>query len=121
MASQIQQENPLAVENDEAVIADKFKWSDLYRKEDWWAIWIGFIIIAAGSLSVLTGAFSFKAVKFTTWGNAKVPTLFDAMTGEYFIALAFTYVVLLALFSLGAYFMGHDAWWPICCNEMVDE
>ena len=28
---------------DEAVVAEKFQWSDLYKKEDWWAIWLGFI------------------------------------------------------------------------------
>jgi len=109
MTSQVQNENPLAVENDEDVVADKFMWSDLYTKEDWWAIWIGFIIIIAGSLSVITGAFEFKAVKFTTWGNEAVPSLFDAMTSEYFVSLAFTYVVLMVLFTVGAHFMGHDA------------
>lgn len=26
---------------------DRFAWSDLYRKEDWWAIWLGFLLLAA--------------------------------------------------------------------------
>ncbi len=109
MTSQVQNENPMAVENDEDVVADKFKISDLWKKEDWWAIWIGFAVILAGSLSVITGSFTFKAVKFTTWGNAEVPTLFNAFTPDYMISLAFTYVVLMVLFTVGAVGMGHNA------------
>ena len=93
---------------DDKVVAEKFQWSDLYKKEDWWAIWLGCAIIFAGIISVTTGAFNFKAVKFPTWGNADVPNMFAAMSGEYFASLAFTFIVLLVLFSIGAYFMGHN-------------
>ena len=40
---------------------------DLFKKEDWLAVWIGFIIIAIGAVSVLTGWFDFSAAKFKTW------------------------------------------------------
>lgn len=95
-------------QQDDRVVADKFAWSDLIKKEDWWAIWLGFIIIACGIVSVTTGAFSFKAVKFPTWGTAEAPTIFSGLNGEYFMSLAFTFIVLLALFSLGSFFMGRD-------------
>lgn len=95
-------------QQDDRVVADKFAWSDLIKKEDWWAIWLGFIIIACGVVSVTTGAFTFKAVKFPTWGNADNPTLFSGLNGEYFMSLAFTFIVLLALFSLGMFFMGKN-------------
>ena len=65
-------------QSSEKVVADKFQWSDLYKKEDWWAIWLGFIIILAGIISVTTGAFSFKAVKFPTWGTAEAPSIYTA-------------------------------------------
>lgn len=42
--------------------------SDLWRKEDWQAIWVGFIIIAIAIVGVLTKAFDFSALKFSTWG-----------------------------------------------------
>ena len=32
------------------VKVDKFKWSDLWKKEDWLAVWIGFIIIAIAAI-----------------------------------------------------------------------
>ena len=41
--------------------------SKLWKTEDWLAVWIGFIIISAGIVSVLTGAFDFSAAKFSTW------------------------------------------------------
>ena len=41
--------------------------SDLWKKEDWLAVWIGFAVIAIGCIAVLTGAFDFAAAKFSTW------------------------------------------------------
>lgn len=94
--------------DDDCVVAEKFQWSDLYKKEDWWAIWLGFFVIFCGIISVTTGAFKFKAVKFTTWANEACPTFLDAITGEYLIQLAITFVFLAVLFSVGAFFMGQD-------------
>ncbi len=93
---------------EDKVVADKFAWSDLYKKEDWWAIWLGFIIIAAGIISVTTGAFNFKAVKFPTWGTEEAPNILSGLTGSYFVSLLITFVVLLVLFSIGTYFMGKN-------------
>ena len=94
--------------DDECVVAEKFQWSDLYKKEDWWAIWLGFFVIFCGIISVTTGAFKFKAVKFTTWANEACPTFLDALTPDYLVSLAITFVFLAVLFSVGAFFMGMD-------------
>ena len=40
----------------------KGKWSDLWRLEDWWAVWFGFIII----LAAVTGAVD-KVYKIGKW------------------------------------------------------
>jgi len=95
-------------QTDDKVVADKFMWSDLIRKEDWWAIWLGFIIIACGIISVTTEAFTFKAVKFPTWGTEEAPSIISGLNGTYFMNLLITFVVLLALFSIGSYFMKRD-------------
>ena len=50
-------------------LTKKTSWSDLWKKEDWLACWIGFIIIAIGCVAVLTGAFDFSALKFSTWSR----------------------------------------------------
>ena len=41
--------------------------SSLWKKEDWLAVWIGFIVIAVACIAVLTGSFDFSAAKFGTW------------------------------------------------------
>ena len=42
--------------------------SNLWKKEDWLAVWIGFIIIAIACVAVLTGwSDYFSAMKFSTW------------------------------------------------------
>lgn len=98
---------PTPVDND-IVVADKFQWSDLVKKEDWWAIWLGFFVIVCGIISVQTGLFKFKAVKFTTWATEEVPTFINAITGEYLVGLLITFVFLAALFAAGNFFMGKD-------------
>lgn len=77
--------------------------SDLLVKEDWQAIWIGFIIIAIATVAVLTKAFDFSAVKFSTWGlgesGAKAGAL-GAQLGEW----AFWRKTIVTLLTLGVLF-----------------
>lgn len=81
------------------VKTEKFKWSDLIRQEDWQAVWIGFIIIAAGAVGVLTGAFDFSAAKFSTWGQ---DVSFAAIwSGDLVFRLILTAVILGVLFTAG--------------------
>ncbi|MFZ5943849.1 MAG: YeiH family protein [Bacillota bacterium] len=89
------------------VTSSKFKWSDLLKKEDWWAIWLGLIVIILAAISKSTGAFAFKAAKIATWGNAKAPSMMNAFDGQAGL-LVFTLIVLGALFALGLKFMGED-------------
>ena len=48
-------------------LTKKTSWSDLWKKEDWLACWIGAIVILLGCVAVLTGWFDFSALKFSTW------------------------------------------------------
>ncbi|MFZ7103136.1 MAG: YeiH family protein [Peptococcaceae bacterium] len=91
----------------DVVTSSKFKWSDLVKKEDWWSIWIGLIVIIIAALSKSTGAFAFKASKIATWGTEKAPSIFSSVDGQ-LLGLIFTMVVLGALFALGQKFMGED-------------
>ncbi|MAT14713.1 MAG: putative sulfate exporter family transporter [Planctomyces sp.] len=53
MSSQPADSEPTPDANDDIVTsAGTTSWSDLYRKEDWWAIWLGAIILAVGFLAV---------------------------------------------------------------------
>ena len=57
-----------AVASENIVTTETSSLSDLWKKEDWLAVWIGFIIIAIGAVAVLTGAFDFIVVFFCFWG-----------------------------------------------------
>lgn len=88
----------------ELVTTEKFKWSDLYKQEDWLAMWIGFIIIAIGAVSVITGAFDFSALKFATWGNGT--SFFEQLDGAFVAKLIRTFLVLGVLFTAGSALKG---------------
>ncbi|MCD7777660.1 MAG: putative sulfate exporter family transporter, partial [Clostridiales bacterium] len=88
----------------EFVEAEGFKWSDLINKEDWLAIWIGFIIIAIGAFAVITGSFDFSAAKFSTWGNGT--SVLEQLNSEFALKLIRTFVVLAVLFTAGAVLKG---------------
>lgn len=94
----------LAAASADLVTTEKFQWSDLWKKEDWLAVWIGFIIIAAAAVGVLTGAFDFSAAKFATWGNGV--SLFEQFNTALIGRLILTAAVLGVLFSVGVALKG---------------
>jgi len=99
------QENAVATENAEIVTVEKSKLSDLWKKEDWLAIWIGAILIVISAIGVLTGAYDFSAAKFSTWGNGTSP-LEQLADGAFWIKLIRTFVVTGILFTVGVKLKG---------------
>ncbi len=94
-----------AVSND-IVTAEKSKLSDLWKKEDWLAVWIGFIIIMIAAIGVLSGAFDFSAANFSTWGNGV--SLAEQLNAGFLGKLLLTVVVLGVLFTGGAALKGES-------------
>ncbi len=86
--------------------------SDLLTKEDWQAIWIGFIVIALGAVAHLTGWFDFDALKFSKWyAWEDVPatsSLLDQINAGFWIKLLRTFVVLGVLFTIGVKLQGES-------------
>ena len=84
--------------------------SDLWKKEDWLAVWIGFIVILIACMAVLTGAFDFAAAKFSTWhlweNVAEKKSLFAQFNGAFWGKLCRTFVVLAVLFTAGVKLQG---------------
>ena len=84
--------------------------SNLWKKEDWLAVWIGFIIITVATVAVLTGTFEFSAAKFSTWHLweevAEEKSLFSQFTSAFWIRLLRTFIVLGALFTAGVKLQG---------------
>ena len=89
----------------------KTKPSDLWRKEDWLACWIGFIVIAIATIAVLTKTFDFSAIKFATWtfgenlsetAASKFVPLGQQITSWTFWSKALTTILVLgSLFAIG--------------------
>ena len=86
--------------------------SKLFSTEDWLAVWIGFIVILIGCVAVLTGAFDFSALNFSTFGlgeakAAGLATLGSQLAkGAFWWKLLRTVVVLGVLFTIGVKLMG---------------
>ncbi|MCQ2134766.1 MAG: YeiH family protein [Bacteroidales bacterium] len=86
--------------------------SDFWKKEDWQAVWLGGIVILIACIAVLTKAFDFSALKFSTWGFGESDTATLAALGKQFAAGAFwvktlvTVAVTGVLFTLGVKLQG---------------
>ena len=84
--------------------------SKLWKSEDWLAVWIGFIIISIGCVSVLTGAFDFSAAKFSTWhlweNVPEAKSLAAQFTGTFWAKLLRTFAILAVLFTAGVKLQG---------------
>ena len=80
-------------------------WSDLYRKEDWWAVWLGLALtIVAILLWNAGGSIKSIAVSVPEWSEfSKVSTHFGEKAGSY-VALFFLF---LGLFGFSLKIMGH--------------
>lgn len=89
-------------------LTKKTSWSDLTRKEDWLTVWVGFILIALASVSVLTGWFDMSALKFSTWACGE--TLSEAAASkivplsEQFTSWVFWRKLLVSIVVLGILF-----------------
>ena len=88
--------------------------SDLLKKEDWLAVWIGFIVIAIGCVAVLTGWFDFSALKFSTWTLGEkdvakaVPLGVQLGQWIFWRKLLVTMLVLGVLFTIGIKLQGES-------------
>lgn len=84
--------------------------SALLKNEDWLSIWIGAILIIAACISVLTGAFDLKALKFSTWhlweNVADKKSLLDQLTSGLGLKFFLTGIIFTLLFSIGAKLQG---------------
>lgn len=69
--------------------------------EDHLAIIIGFLLIAAAAIAVITGAFDFSPLKFSTWGPGSGASLVSQLTASFWGKLILTFAVLAIVFTVG--------------------
>lgn len=80
-------------------------WSDLWKKEDWWAVWLGLGLVLIAILFWSMGT-SLKplAVSVPEWSNfEEVRNHFSSSAGNYL----FLFLVLTLIFSLAIKILGH--------------
>ena len=79
---------------------NKIDWSSLWKKEDWWACWLGFIILIIAIIGVMP-----DTVKFGTWATIDkafpkgIATLWDTLI---------LFVIMAVLSMIGLFFMKKD-------------
>ena len=89
----------------------KNKISDLWKKEDWLAVWLGFAVIIIACAAVLTKAFDFSALKFSTWslGEAQTASLGSQIaTWAFWRKLLLTLAVVGGIFTIGVKLSGES-------------
>jgi uncharacterized membrane protein YadS len=93
-------DSPRAPAETPAAASLRSRWTDLYLKEDWWAIWLGVgLTLAAIAVMGGGGAGILKAAAVNAggidWsGPADIGAHFAARAGDYLISFLFWYLVL---------------------------
>lgn len=104
-AEPIKEEWP--VSGNEIVTAVRFSWKDLINTEDWWVIWLGFLVIGAVTWLRLWAGYDLSAVKFRSWGSVS-EGIAGLVQGVFLRQFFTTYLMLLCLFGAGMLFMGKE-------------
>lgn len=76
--------------------------------EDHLAIIIGFLLIAVAAIAVLSGAFDFSPLKFSTWGPGSGASLSSQLNASFLGKLILTFAVLAIVFTVGEKAQGGD-------------
>jgi len=77
-----------------------FDYSSLYRKEDWWACWIGFFILALCIPGII--GIVYKLPKVHTW----VANPLDALPGDTLLAYLIMFIGLAVIYLIAVRIMG---------------
>lgn len=73
--------------------------SELWRKEDWWSVWLGIVIMAGA----LTGILSVPALP-KGWGREGAESILASVPGEIVSGIILTGIICLLVFSLSIWF-----------------
>ncbi|SFG13900.1 conserved hypothetical integral membrane protein [Desulfotomaculum arcticum] len=81
-------------------------WSDLYKKEDWWAVWLGLGLVIAALLLWLSGSsISSISVSIPKWSEFGSVTSF---LGANFGSLVLMFIAFAVVFSIAVKILGHQ-------------
>ena len=90
-------------------MAEKIDWSSLYKKEDWWSLWLGMLIFFLCLAAAYGADIMGWVVSAKVW-NATITPMGPASSNYAYLgsigSLIVTYIVLLILTTIGAAAMG---------------
>ena len=86
---------------DEKKMKRKVDFSALYKKEDSWACWIGFIVVALSAAGVI--GVTYKLPKLATWNVNPFPSI----SGEALLSYLVMFAGLTILYIIALKIMGH--------------
>lgn len=87
---------------DKPVQAERTRWLDLYKLEDWWAVWLGFGLLAIAATGMLP---TVPKMPGWEWGG-----FLDVHTGGLAVSLVLLALGLAALFSVAVAIMKGREW-----------
>ena len=73
-------------------------WSELWKKEDWWSVWVGAIFLISALMAWIS-----KPVLPNRWGNEKIPSILGSITPEMIPGMILAGVICLAFFALAIF------------------
>ena len=79
----------------------EFNHSNLFKKEDWWACWIGFIILTLCALGVIGGMY--KVPKMATWGADPM----KAFSGQTLLSYLIMFIGLVIIYLIALKVIGN--------------
>lgn len=74
-------------------------WSELWKKEDWWAVWVAALMLIGALLTWLS-----KPVLPKKWGTEEIPGILGAITGDMIPGILLAGVVCLVFFTIAIRF-----------------
>ncbi|MCL2043121.1 MAG: putative sulfate exporter family transporter [Treponema sp.] len=79
----------------------KINWSQLWKKEDWWAVWVGFLMIGGAVAGIIS-----RPVLPLRWGpgRAGAETILGSIPLEIVPGILFTGLLIFGLFCLALFF-----------------
>lgn len=78
-------------------------WSPLWKKEDWWTVWLGFLLITGAVVGFIA-----RPVLPQRWGQEGAETIAASLPADIITGIILTGIVSLVLYSIAIFFVSKE-------------